>query len=194
MEDRRPRRKPAGAALQRRRPKGVPGREPHASRTPRHAARADFKVVGDFPNVGEPRVQHFQATSNVEEGHWGCRVVFWKPLARAVVDEQPGEEEEEERRFVLRTFTVFDADQVEGERRISRCMEDGGQPDAQPDFAPAEELIPATKADIRYGGSRAYYVRPRREGTFPNHREGDFICFRPRRPLIRRLVLRNRRA
>ena len=39
--------------------------------------------------------------ANVEEGHWGCRVVFWKPLTKTVVDDQTGDEEDEERFFIL---------------------------------------------------------------------------------------------
>ena len=97
---------------------------------------------------------------NVEEGHWGCRVVFWKPLTKTVVDDQTGDEDEE-RFFVLKTFTVFCADQVEGEAAEQfQVHEDEGQPDAQPDFQPAEELIAATGADIRYGGDRAYLPPP----------------------------------
>jgi antirestriction protein ArdC len=58
--------------------------------------------------------------------------------------------------------------------------EDEGQPHAQPDFAPAEELIAATGADIRHGGERAFYRRPAPAGTFPHHSEGDFIVLPPR--------------
>jgi antirestriction protein ArdC len=106
---------------------------------------------------------------NVEEGCWGCRVVFWKPLTRTVTDSQNGdEEEEEERRFVLKTFIVFNADQVEGAEPF-QVHEDKGQPHAELDFAPAEELISATGADIRFGGDRAYYCR-----------KGDFIVLPPR--------------
>jgi len=115
----------------------------------------------------------------VEEGRWGCRLVFWKPLTRTIVDEQTGEEEEDERFFVLRYFTVFCADQVEGAEAF-QAHEDDGQADGQPDFAPAEELIAATQADIRYGGDRAYYRRPTPAGSFPNHSEGDFIVLPPK--------------
>jgi antirestriction protein ArdC len=104
---------------------------------------------------------------NVEEGCWGCRVVFWKPLTRTVVDSQNGDEEDE-RFFVLRTFTVFNADQVDGAEAF-QVHENEGQTDAQPDFAPAEELIAATGADIRFDGDRAYY-----------NRKGDFIVLPPR--------------
>ena len=90
-------------------------------------------------------------------------------------------EEDEERFFVLKTFTVFGADQIEGaEAGKYQATEDDGQTDAQPDFQPAEELISATQADIRYGGDKAYYRRPTPDGSFPNHREGDFICVPPK--------------
>jgi antirestriction protein ArdC len=117
---------------------------------------------------------------NVEEGHWGCRIVFWKPLTKTVVDDQTGDEDEE-RFFVLKTFTVFCADQVEGDAAAGfQVHEEEGQGDAQPDFQPAEELIRSTKADIRFGGDRAYYRRPHPVGSFPHHHEGDFIVLPPR--------------
>jgi antirestriction protein ArdC len=97
-----------------------------------------------------------------------------------VVDDKTGDEDEE-RYFILRTFTVFSADQVEGEAADNlRAIDHEGQPDAQPDFQPAEELIAATKADIRYGGGRAYYARPLPEGFFPNHTGGDYIMLPPK--------------
>ena len=115
---------------------------------------------------------------DVEEGHWGCHVVFWKPVTKTIVDDQTGDEEDE-RFFVLRYFTVFNADQVEGADEF-RAVEHEGQADAQPDFHPAEELIAATGATIRYGGDRAFYVRPVPQGSFPNHRDGDYIVLPPR--------------
>ena len=117
---------------------------------------------------------------HVEEGHWGCQLVLWKPVTKTVVDSQTGEEEDE-KRFVLRTFTVFSADQVEGEIADNlRAMDHEGQPDAQPDFQPAEALMAATGADIRFGGSRAYYARPLPDGFFPNHTGGDYIMLPPK--------------
>ena len=58
--------------------------------------------------------------------------------------------------FVLRTYTVFNADQVEGAEQF-QVTEEPSDGEAQPDFAPAEELIAATGADIRHGGERAFY-------------------------------------
>ena len=114
----------------------------------------------------------------VEEGCWGCRVVFYKPLTKTTVDDQTGDEDEE-RFFVLKTFAVFNADQVEGAEAF-QVHEDEGESHAEPDFQPAEELIQATGADIRHGGERAYYVRPLPSGSFPNHATGDFIVMPPR--------------
>jgi antirestriction protein ArdC len=97
-----------------------------------------------------------------------------------VVDNQTGDEDEE-RFFVLRTFTVFAADQVDGDAAEElRADRHEGQTNAQPDFQPAEELILATGADIRFGGNRAYYSRPLPVGAFPNHTSGDYIVLPPR--------------
>jgi antirestriction protein ArdC len=116
---------------------------------------------------------------NVEEGHWGCKVVFWKPLTKkTVVDDQTGDDDkDDQQRFVLKTFTLFCADQVTGDRagEFQVHEEEDGQPHPEPDFQPAEELIQNTQADIRYGGDRAYYRRPLPNGSFPNHTSGDFI-------------------
>jgi antirestriction protein ArdC len=104
----------------------------------------------------------------VEAGHWGCRVVFYKPITKPVLNAEMGDEEDEEEQFfVLKTFTLFCADQAEGAEALQ--VHDEGQADVQPDFAPAEELMAATEADIRYGGDRAYY-----------NRQSDFIMLPPK--------------
>lgn len=95
--------------------------------------------------------------ADIPEGSWGCRVVFWKPISKTVIDAQT-DDEEDERFFVMRTYTLFNADQVAGEQAEKHQVhEEDGQPQAEPDFAPAEELITATGADIRHGGERAFY-------------------------------------
>jgi antirestriction protein ArdC len=107
--------------------------------------------------------------------------VFWKPLSRTIIDTETGDEQEDERFFVLRYFTVFSGDQIEGvEAGKYQVDENEDQTDTQADFAPAEELIVATGADIRYGGDRAYYARPKPDGSFPHHTGGDYIVMPPR--------------
>ena len=51
---------------------------------------------------------------------------------------------------------------------------------AIPNFEPAEKLITASGADLRFGGEQAYYRRPTPHGTWPQHADGDFVQM-PRR-------------
>ena len=92
---------------------------------------------------------------NLEPGQWGTGIVFFKPIRKTVVNDETGEEQEE--RFgVLRTYTVFNADQVSGAERF-QVTEEPGVGNTEPDYGPAEELIAATGADIRHGGEQAFY-------------------------------------
>jgi antirestriction protein ArdC len=100
--------------------------------------------------------------TNVEPGHWGTGIVFCKPVTKTVTDEDTGDEEKS-KFFMLRTYTVFNADQVNGAEHF-QVVEEPGAVNNEPDFAPAEELIAATGASIRHGGEQAYYNIP-----------GDFI-------------------
>ena len=173
-------RQPAGKAQQRRLQASLPGGQPSPARL--HALRLGLlsRWWGTWLAWKSLGCNIRKRPQNVEEGHWGARVVFWKPIAKTVVDEQTGEEEERSG-FVLRAFTVFSADQAEGEAAEKyQVHEVEGQPCAQPDFAPAEELIVGSKADIRYGGDRAFYRRPTPAGTFPHHHEGDYIVLPPK--------------
>jgi antirestriction protein ArdC len=128
---------------------------------------------GTFPMWKSIGCNILKRPSNVEEGRWGARVVFYKPFTKTVVDDRTADEDEE-RFFVLKTFTVFNADQVDGAEAF-QVHQDESQPHAEPDFQPAEELMLASEADIRDGGDRAYYRRPTPVNSFPNHQEGDFI-------------------
>ena len=100
--------------------------------------------------------------ADVEPGHWGTNIVFFRPIEKKTVDAKTGDEKDS-KFFVMRTFCVFNADQVEGAERFQVAEEPCGE--RQPDFEPAEELMRATKADIRHGGDHAFYSVG-----------GDFIC------------------
>ena len=63
---------------------------------------------------------------------------------------------EEETTFpILRTFTLFNADQVDGAESF-QCLGKVNDSDFI-DYAPADEVIASTPADIRFGGDRACY-------------------------------------
>lgn len=113
-----------------------------------------------------------QRPANVPSGQWGCTVVLCKPVKKTVVDKATGEEGDS-RYFILRSFTVFSADQVSGEA-VEKLK---AVPILQPDnsYPAVEELVVATKAKINHGGDRAFYSLPQPEGLWPNHKTGDNI-------------------
>jgi len=91
--------------------------------------------------------------SNVPSGRWGTNVVFYKPIKTTKVNRHGIEEETT---FpILRSFTLFNADQCDGVDQF-QCR--GEVPTSNfVDYAPADEVIDATPADIRFGGDRAFY-------------------------------------
>ena len=109
-----------------------------------------------------------QRPANVEPGHWGTQIVFWSPINKKKIDDTG--EEKDERFFMMRTYTVFCVDQVEGPFEHLRV---GHEADTRKHgvelFDEAESAINAIGADIRYGGNRAYYDL-----------HGDFIQMPPR--------------
>jgi antirestriction protein ArdC len=111
---------------------------------------------------------------DVLPGQWGATLAVYIPITQKAED--PEEDEEEEETFwVLKKFTVFNADQVSG--AAAEQFQSVAQPDtdlhSEPDYEPAEALIQATGADIRYGGNRACYSLT-----------GDFICLPPKASFI----------
>ena len=94
---------------------------------------------------------------NVRQGHWGCTVVFCRPITKTEI--APDGEEVEESFWLLRSYTVFNVDQVEGEHlNHFRASDEPLEVDEiQERFDRAEEVIAATKADIRYRGDQAFY-------------------------------------
>lgn len=87
--------------------------------------------------------------AHVKKGETGTTVVFTK---KHVFRDR--ETEEEKRIGFLRTFTVFNVEQIEG-----LVIETHKTPEAQQSPETAADLfIAATKADIRIGGDRAMYV------------------------------------
>jgi antirestriction protein ArdC len=107
--------------------------------------------------------------SHVKPGEWGTRVVFCKSVAKKPAHERNGEDhagdeqDHDSRFFLLRTYCVFHAEQVEGDG-IEKFLARPRTTTAFEDYRPAEEVIAATKARIEYGGNKAVY--------FP---EEDFI-------------------
>ena len=107
---------------------------------------------------------------NVEPGCWGQSILFFTRVTKTEVDPTTGDEEETS--FpLLKTYCVFNVDQIEGEHLDHLRVKEEPLP-VNPTFAdyePAEETIRATGADIRFGGDHALY-----------NQSGDFILCPPK--------------
>jgi antirestriction protein ArdC len=100
---------------------------------------------------------------NIQPGQWGTNIVFFKPIEKKTVDAKTGDDKTD-KFFIMRTFTVFCADQVAGAERF-QVTEEPSTDELEPDYEPAENLIAATGADVRVCGDKAFYSPA-----------GDFIC------------------
>jgi antirestriction protein ArdC len=94
--------------------------------------------------------------ADVPPGQWGTNIVFCKPVTKTEIDEDG--EEVEEKFWVLRTYTVFNLDQVDGPFDHLRVGHSPvPQHEVEQRFEHADAVIEATGADIRYGGDKAFY-------------------------------------
>ena len=94
--------------------------------------------------------------SHVKPGAWGTKIVFWSPVTRTKTEKNG--DEIEERFFIAKCYSVFNIDQVEGEHLDHLRVKDDDDSDNVVDrYEDAEALIDSTGADIRFGGSRAFY-------------------------------------
>lgn len=119
------------------------------------------KWYGTFNQWKDKGMAVKRRPDHVKRGDWGASIVFFKPVTKTRIDPSTGDEDEDQF-FVMRSYTVFSADQVDGADEFQVSEEE--RTTTIPDFAPAEELIEATEADIRFGGEQAFY-----------HRKDDFI-------------------
>ena len=100
--------------------------------------------------------------STVKPGEWGTRIVFCKAVAKKPAQERNGEEKGREdqanasRFFLLRTYCVIHAEQVEGDG-IEKYLARPRTTTTFENYTPAEGVIAATNARIEFGGSKAAY-------------------------------------
>lgn len=108
--------------------------------------------------------------ADCKPGQWGTSVIFYRQIKKTRIEDG---EEKTDTFPILRTYCVFNIDQVEGDLDYLRASTDSNSSPLQADYEPAQKAIDATGADIRFGGDRAFYARPC--GEFPHHSGGDFV-------------------
>jgi len=93
-----------------------------------------------------------QQGGHVRKGEKGSLVIFWKRLLVADKDDA------DRTRVVpmLRHYSVFNVDQCEGLELAGESIDELPEPERD---ARCETFLGATRADIRHGGSRAFYSR-----------------------------------
>jgi len=95
--------------------------------------------------------------NTVSPGHWGTTIAFCRPVTKT--ETAPNGEETEEKFWILRSYTVFNIDQVEGNHldhlRLGTDTVDDFEVEGR--FEEAERIVAATNVDIRFGGNRAFY-------------------------------------
>lgn len=93
---------------------------------------------------------------DVPPGQWGTGIVYWSKLTKTEEDEHGDEVEKDI--FFMRSYTVFNIDQVDGDHldhlRVGHSVSNANPVDT---YEEADRVIEATEADIRYGGNRACY-------------------------------------
>lgn len=100
--------------------------------------------------------QALELGGHVRKGERGSLVVFASKLTRTETDADTGEESERDIPF-LKGYTVFNVAQVEG-LPAQYYPQPQVMPEPLPRIAHAEAFVAATGADIRHGGSRAFYA------------------------------------
>ena len=115
-----------------------------------------------------------ESGAQVKKGEKSSSIVFWKIFNPQQPDEAPpapqgAADEDQHRRMMARAYSVFNAEQVEGYQAPPAPQP---RPEVQR-VAHADAFFQALGADIRHGGSRAYFKPSTDHIQMP-----DFAAFR----------------
>lgn len=113
--------------------------------------------------------------TSIKSGDWGTSIIYWRSYDKKI--ETDGVIETK-KTFFMKTYTVFNLDQVDGHTLDQFRVKDSSttiDPSKFEHCTSAENVIAATKADIHFGGNMAFYMRPTPVEDWPNHKGGDFI-------------------
>ena len=103
--------------------------------------------------------------AQVRKGERGTLAIFYKSYTKEIEDPATGEREDEARR-VLKSFTVFNVDQIEG---LSERYRPEPVPIPEPTARDREldAFFAAIPASLRHGGGEAYYMPSTDQITMP---------------------------
>ena len=121
--------------------------------------------------------------AHVRRGEKGTQVIYWRFIEAKGDEDKHGEDADRPARRIpiLRCYSVFCAEQIEwpeGSKHAVQIRGDDQALDLDTDFEDARTLIKAAGADIKHGGTRAFYaptgdyIRVPDTGRFQN--TGDY--------------------
>jgi antirestriction protein ArdC len=94
---------------------------------------------------------------HVPPGHWATQIVYFSPITKKKIDANGVEKED--KFFFLKTYSVFNIDQVEGDLDHLRAGNARlTQIEIDEKFEAAEKAVAAIPVEIVFGGNRACYV------------------------------------
>jgi antirestriction protein ArdC len=113
---------------------------------------------------------------SVMKGQKGTQITFSTPITKTTIDRKG--DEQEEKFWILRAFTVFNAEQCAGAERFHVGDEPVSNDELDHRFDEAQRVVEATEAKICHGGDRAFYVPETDTIHMPNRtqfKEADYF-------------------
>jgi antirestriction protein ArdC len=129
-------------------------------------------IWGTYQAFAKAGGQVRRRPSDVPSGRWATTAIYFNQVERKTTDDEG--QTKIERWPLMRVFSLFNLDQVDGAALDHLRPGRADAAEVVPDYAHAEEVFQATKAEVRFGGDRAFYKRPT-GGEWPNHAGGDYI-------------------
>ena len=119
----------------------------------------DSRWFGTFKQFKEAGATVKRRPEHIPEGKWGTRIVYVEPVKRKKTDDVGVEQDDTF--LILKSYVVFNLDQVEAEHLDHLRVGHSPITDEQMDqrYENAATAINAVPADIRHGGDSCFYNR-----------------------------------
>ena len=119
----------------------------------RHGHTSRF--FGTYRQWQKLRGQVRRRPKNVKSGQWGAKIIFCRPITKEEIVKGV---EVEKTFFMLKEYSVFGIDQVDGEHLdFLRYQEPTTSEEPLVTYEQFDDMVTATEADIRHGGNQCFY-------------------------------------
>lgn len=141
-----------------------------------HRFRADSRYFATYRQWQSMGGQVMARPEAVPKGKWGCQIVLFKPVTKTKTNRNG--EEVEDKFCVMRQFTVFNIEQVEGSHLDHlRAGYAGNVTDTSESIEAVDQLINNAGVDIFHGGNSAHYEPGIDAITMPHKHQFDGAAY-----------------